>query len=196
MIEGPDFIWMHFPKCAGSATEAALRQLFSGKLGYRFDRPHPLWHENIAQREERDPGFTVGGRRIICNFRRLPSWIISRVRYGQSLARSLPTVPRDMILSGKFFEDDGTLNTAERYVAHYSPGVGMWIRAESLVDDFEAAFGVRTAIGRVNETPAEIADVRFDLSVDDVSHLYHACPTWAALERRLYGHLLHEPESH
>ncbi len=178
---------MHFPKCAGSATEAALRRLYLGKPGYTFDQPAPAWHENVAQRMKRVPGFAPGDRTIICNFRRLPSWIISRVRYEQSQPPH-HAAPREMFLSGRFFENDGSINTAEGYVKHYM-AANKWIRAEHLAEDFEKAFGVSAPIERVNETSPEVSDVRFHLSRDDIVRLYEICPTWAALERKLYGSL-------
>jgi hypothetical protein len=193
MIVGPSFVWLHFPKCAGMATTAALRRLYDGKPGYAFDPHHPMQHDSIAKRIESVPDFAVGDRRIICNFRRLPFWIISRVRYEQTVAPHHHVATREMILAGQVFENDGSVNTAEAYARHYTAaGVDRWIRSEYLADDFAAAFGVRADITRENVTPPEIDDVRFHLAWDEIAALYDICPTWATIERKLYGCLFHE----
>ena len=41
MIVGNDWIWLHVPKCAGSATEKVLRQLYSKDPTFKFDEINP-----------------------------------------------------------------------------------------------------------------------------------------------------------
>jgi hypothetical protein len=193
MIEGISFIWLHFPKCAGTATEAALRKLYFGLPGYRFDEIDPanvIWHETIAQRINRDPSFIPGQRMVVCNFRRLPFWIISRVRFEESRPPH-HAATREMMLSGRFFKNTGEINHADNHVRLYGDEVHTWIRTECLSEDFARAFGVRGDLQRANETIGP-PDVRFRLSEADIERLYEACPLWADLERKLYGSLLHE----
>ena len=87
MIYSNNFVWLHFPKCAGTKIENLFRTYYSHDKGIHQDivetRIDPLatWHDTIESREKRDPGFILGDRTIICSFRRLPAWLESRYSY-------------------------------------------------------------------------------------------------------------------
>src|SRR5512138_3887860 len=103
MIISPDFVWLHFPKCAGSAVEGALRILLAGRAGLSFDPIDPsnvIWHHNVAERENYDRSFSLGERRVLCGFRRLPTWLLSRVHFEASRGPHHRTVTRKMLLQG------------------------------------------------------------------------------------------------
>jgi hypothetical protein len=83
MIIGPDFVWLHFPKCAGTFTENIIRRLDanSGKIAFDpIDPAEIIWHQNVVEREN-ITGEKLRDKVIISNFRRLPFWIISRIQF-------------------------------------------------------------------------------------------------------------------
>jgi hypothetical protein len=199
MIQGPGFIWLHLPKCAGTSLEAALREIWANNPAYRFDVRDPqnvIWHENVARRRKRDPSFELAGRRIIANFRRLPHWLLSRVHYE---AQRPPhhVVTREMLLRGDVFEQSGALNRADQYALNYNmPPVDCWIRTENLVEDAAKAFGLDPAILAAKLQRKNVGALNYINSLDfwftkqELAGLYAAAPHWAELELRIYGSLL------
>lgn len=199
MIQGPDFVWLHLPKCAGTALEAALKEIWQDSPGYRFDVQDPhnvIWHDDIVRRRRRDPEFDLGGRRIIANFRRLPSWLLSRVHYE---AQRPPhhIVTREMLLRGDLFEQSGALNRADRYALYYNrPPVDCWIRTENLAEDAAKAFGLDPEVLQAKLKRKNVGALNYIKSLDfwftkrELADLYAATPHWAELELRIYGSLL------
>lgn len=197
MIVGPGFIWLHFPKCAGTETEAILRRLFGQDPALAFDAVAPgriNWHHAIPERQRAVPGFAVAGRAVICNIRRLPAWLLSRVHSGLVRAPE-HGVTREMLLRGCFPRHDGHILSADdlmrRYTAH---PVTHWIRTEHFAADFRTAFAPYLPL------PAEIAmpganraaipyirDIRFHFTEAEIAGLYRANPVWATMEARIYG---------
>ena len=121
MIISPDFIWLHFPKCAGTFTENLLRKVIPNEDNrVQFDPIDPenvIWHHNVKEREKYS-GYIISDKVIICNFRRLPDWIISRIKFEQN--RSGKIVTKDMYIKGNFYEQNGNINSAERVLKKYS----------------------------------------------------------------------------
>lgn len=191
MIVGPDFVWLHFPKCAGTSVEKALAALYGNKPGYQFDEVGPtaqmIWHDTIAQRMKLDPSFDVGGRKIVACFRRLPTWILSRVHY-EAAREPFHKATRDMIVSGRFYENDGFVNHADYYAGIYNtPPVDFWIRTERAAEDLARVLDLpldTIAALMPHENRTEHSD---QLSDDEIDRLYAACPKWAELEKRIYG---------
>lgn len=179
--------------------EAALREIWKDDPAYRFDTRDPqnvIWHENIARRCRRDPGFERGGRRIIANFRRLPHWLLSRVHYE---AQRPPhhVVTREMFLRGDLFEQSGDLNRADHYACNYNtPPVDCWIRTENLAEDAAKAFELDPEILRAKLARKNVGALNYIKSLDfwftkqELADLYAATPHWAELELRIYGSLL------
>lgn len=206
MISGPDFIWLHVPKCAGHTVEMALRAGLLGRSDVNFDTRWPEyigWHDSLRARMERIPDFQPGTRRIIAGFRRLPVWILSRVHYEVARAPH-HCATRDMIRRGAYFEQSGHVSTADDVIRDYAtpggglPGVTHWLRSDHMAQDFEAAFGGtfgrRKALAmwqlkRVrNPTSIDyVKSIPFHFSQADLETLYNANPIWAALEEKLYG---------
>jgi hypothetical protein len=202
VIVGPGFIWLHFPKTAGTETEAILRRNFGADPALAFDAIDPndvIWHDWIAARRQREPGFEVGGRQVICNIRRLPEWLLSRVHGGVARTPGLK-VTRAMFIQGRFLRHDGVELAADdlmrRYTAH---PVAHWIRTEHFADDFKAAFGPFLRLDRVDLAAEQsrrnaaridyIRDIDFYFTRGELRQLYRANPVWAALEQAVYGTL-------
>jgi hypothetical protein len=204
MIVGQDFVWLHFMKTGGHAVELALRAAMRGRRDVKFDArkaPYLGWHHSATQREQSDPQFVAANKTIICGFRRLPMWLLSRVYYEASKP-PYRTVTREMLCAGEYFENAGDRCVADNYLKDYvSPPVDRWIRHEHLASDFTLAFRdvlnkrLPTALQRlgatVNATPMPyIKDPSFYFTDKELRGLYDANPVWARLEEDLYGDLI------
>jgi hypothetical protein len=201
VIIGPDFLWLHFPKCAGTLIEKVLRSAFADDPALEFDPLDPervIWHQDVEERQAAT-GRDLGGKDIICCFRRLPHWMLSRINFEKK--RSPHLFPsRALYTQGRFYEQNGAESSAEGYVRKYSSRtVSHWIRVEFLRSDFVAAFAPYLDVARVdldgafgqrvNET-AYRRDLRSWFSPMELAALYDSCPTWRDLEIRLYGDLV------
>ena len=202
MVIGENFIWLHLPKCAGTETELVLRRHFEGKAGLAFDEGNPqkvIWHHSIAQRERLDPRFRANGRAVICNIRRLPAWLLSRVHAGKNWRPDL-VVTREMLLAGRVFRRDGTMVSADDILGRYIvPPVTHWLRTEALAADFVSVFGQYLDVSGIDAASfaqrnmsevAYIRDVPFWFTGAELAALYRANPAWAAVERAVYGSLI------
>lgn len=196
MIIGPDFVWLHFPKCAGVAVHSALRKLYGDRDDIRFDditKPEIIWHQSVTQRLRRDPASDLLNKKIICCIRRLPDWMLSRVHFEVSRPPH-HVATREMIEAGQFFEQDGQINHADLYASMYSePRVDHWVRTEHLADDLAFALSieasaVNAALTRENETGLNyLKKTAFWFTGKQLDRLYAACPVWADIEEAVYG---------
>jgi len=196
MIIGPNFVWLHFPKTGGTETERLLRQFWSDRADVKFDltgvRP-VTWHQNLTQRLESDPNFSLVGRQVFSGFRRLPAWILSRAVYEASRSPH-HTATREMIEEGRFFENDGKINQADMYLNFYQyKKVDRWIRTEYLAIDLASVFNlaendVDLKLKTTNVTN-KINAIEFWFTPQQLDKLYSKNPIWAELENKLYGNL-------
>lgn len=178
----------------------AMRAVFDGRKDVAFDPidyANVIWHQNIPAREAYDESFRLGDRRVISGIRRLPHWLLSRVHFEAERSPGFHKATRQMLLRGEFYEHSGVVNRADTYIQMYQqPRVDRWIRTEKMIDDISDAFGVEqslvaTSLKRENETKAGyIKDLQFWFTPDDLAGLYAANPSWADVERRVYGSLL------
>ena len=207
MIVGRRFIWLHLPKTAGHAVEAAIRCAIVAGDGCEFDPPDfEGWHDSIPARRARDPAFACDGKVVLAGFRRLPWWILSRVHYEASRP-PFRVATREMLCKGQFFERDGDVFSADDYARGFvASRVNRWLRMEHLADDFLAnfcdLFGERVRLGQrrlrriINRTAVDyIKSVEFYFTGPELERLYEANPVWASIERSLYGDLLRLPEA-
>lgn len=203
MIIGDRWIWLHVPKCAGTATEKILHQAFGADGAVRFDPVGPglpvIWHEGLGDRAARDADFTPGGRAVYANIRRLPLWLLSRVHFEVQRYGRPAVVPREVLCSGRFrpvpLGVPKPLRRADEELARYVPGVTRWLRTEHLAEDIAAVFKVdvppRQSAARVNVTTLDyIKDPAFWFTDAELAGLYAANPVWAGIERQVYGGLL------
>lgn len=200
MIIGTDFVWLHFPKCAGTFTEKLIRSIDDGTNNIEYDPIDPenvIWHQNINERENLT-GNRLREKRIISNFRRLPFWVISRIQFEKN--RSGREVNHDLYRMGCFFESNGNINLADRYLSIYgSPCVNHWIRVEHLKEDFNSVFSEYLSYDlnryenffdrKINASGWE-GSIKDWFDYEDLVALYSTNPNWARLENRLYGNLL------
>lgn len=200
MIIGPDFVWLHVPKCGGTSIERSLRNAFRNRRDVHFDRKHlsekdargrVIWHHTIKLRHEHDPAFDPSGKKIVAAIRRLPNWLLSRVHYEANRSAGMaPT--REQFVLGEFLEHSGVANSPEKMIRRFNrPPVDDWLRVEHLTDDMIRVFGIDPAdMVRANESKIDyIKDLSFWFTKDELRALYKANPTWAEIEEKAYGGL-------
>src|SRR6266568_4446760 len=96
MIVGPRFIWLHFPKCAGSTVANVLHSLAADRSDVHCDKvvatsdlSQVIWHQNVRERRKWDTTFVSDGKEIVANFRRLPDWVLSKIHFAARLVPQL-----------------------------------------------------------------------------------------------------------
>lgn len=207
MIYTDEFVWLHFPKCAGSKIEQLFKNYFFDDEGLHQDPVDPLidptasWHHTISNRENHDPQFKLGDRMVICSFRKLSSWLESRYNYEVERSPDLPHRP-ELVLEGKFLESNGMENHADYYAKLFLPEPILksdklkFLRTEFFESDFKSIFGNYLDISR-------IPDWEFEQKLNvSVSHLpvdikkqlysknnkvYDSCPYWQLVEDIAYA---------
>jgi hypothetical protein len=194
MVIGKTFAWGHLPKTGGDATGAMFR-IFPDLVELQdppdSDEKHALFRDRLNQ---------IRGKRLLLNFRRLPSWALSRAHHvnKRGLApdyRPLPMDSPQQLAESSFpdyrlstYTDDGKLE------------IERWLRLESLADDFLGFISeLREVTGDERRQVIELGGVNEGYYDRELSHwftpdqirtLYRSNPTWATIEKRLYGNLL------
>ena len=208
MIYNKDFIWLHFPKCAGTKVATLFSRYFSKTEGLFQDpvgvkaNPSIGWHDAVSERMKREAGFDPGERTIVTSFRRLLPWLISRYNFEARRSPKLEHSP-DLLLEGKFLEADGNVSHADFYIQKYLPddilksGRVKFIRAEYLEKDFRSVFGAylditvvpdRAFRKKINTTENYILSETIAFLQLKNQTIYDNCPCWKAVEKMAYGH--------
>lgn len=154
MIVAPDWIWLHVPKCAGTTTDAILFAAFEDAPGVSFDAMDPTrgvtWHQTIAARAARQPGFAAEGRRVLANIRRLPHWLLSRAffevqRHGEAALPRRADLVRGVFLQPARSPGGPVMRpqSADAMLRPYAAEVTEWLRSEHLRADLARAFALR-----------------------------------------------------
>lgn len=195
MIVGKDWVWLHFPKNGGTSAEALLKKNFKNDPEVTFDKINPkkvIWHDTVPKRMQRDPSADLSGKRIVCIFRRLPDWILSRVHFEASRPPH-QTATREMIETGQVFERSGHKSLADHIFVNFNtPPVDVWVRLERMHQDFENFFGrsLDPLKKRTNENQfGYIRKIGFWFTKKQLEEMYHANPVWAEAEKKIYGSL-------
>jgi hypothetical protein len=185
------FAWAHLPKTGGDATHEMLCSVpglvrFADRLDSN-DKHMPFFGR------ERE----VAGKLLVMNIRRLPAWALSGAHHRASHGEYPDYVPQSLQtpdeIAGRTDADD----LLRWMTDHGRFGIDRWLRAESLADDLLALLAelghdgpeVReavTSVGRVNEGSY---DHRLAFTDEQIRRLYELNPTWASIERRVYGDL-------
>jgi hypothetical protein len=205
MIYSDDFVWLHFPKCAGVKIEQLFEKYFSNENQIVQDIIDPAlfkkisWHDSVADREARDPSFSLGERIVICSFRKLPSWLISRYSFEYHRSPNLNHRP-ELLIEGRFLEQGGSLNHADNYVRKYLPEKILnsdklrFIRTEYFEHDFKLVFGEFLDISvipdweyqkKVNVSRLVVPEVIRNELIES-EEVYTHCPYWKLVEGFFY----------
>lgn len=203
MIVAPEWLWLHMPKCAGSETEQILRKCFLQDDRVRFDPVGPgypiIWHHTLKKRSEFDPDFSVNGRRVFCNIRRLPSWILSRIHFEVQRSGHRAIVTREELLAGMFRNPPepsgatGKLIKADEILRRFKEGVTDWIRTENLEADLHDSFGISVRSERAGSNQNRfqyIRAIKFWFTPLELEGLYKDNPVWRDLEIKVYGDVI------
>ena len=206
MIYNDEFVWLHFPKCAGSKIESLFREYFFEDKGIVQDiiditDTSFVWHDSISQREKRDPKFSLDERTVICSIRNLPSWLESRYSFEFKRNPDLPHNP-EMLLEGTFLEATGSKSHADLYAKKYIPekllntGKIRFLRNEYFESDFKSIFGDYLDISiipdgeyqeKVNASKRVIPEDIREKLYDNNRSVYDKCPYWQSVEKVAYG---------
>jgi hypothetical protein len=191
LVIGERFAWAHLPKTAGDATARMLAAV-PGLVQFADPPDSNDKHLPFFAREAE-----VTGKLLVMNLRRLPAWTLSGAHHKATHGvhpehRPLPLESHEQ-MSSRTDADD----LLRWMTDHGRFAVARWLRAESLEQDLlallselgalTAAVGERVcAIGHVNVGAYDRRTVeRF--SAEQVARMYAVNPTWAAIERRVYG---------
>ncbi len=204
MIYNDKFVWLHFPKCAGSQVERLFskyfsedKSIFQDPVGLKLD-PTLSWHNSIKQREKNDPKFKLGDRIIICSFRKLPSWLESRYNYEYKRSPHLLHRP-ELVLQGKFHMSNGEEGYADNLIKKYLPkkildtGKVRFLRTEFFESDFRTIFGEFLDLSTIpddeyqqktnrssSSLPSHIKEMLYNNKIYDTS------PLWKSVEKIVY----------
>jgi hypothetical protein len=192
VVIGERFAWAHLAKTAGDATH---RMLCAVPGLVQFADP-PDSNDKHLPFFAREP--QVAGKLLVMNIRRLPAWTVSGAHHKAAHGvypeyRPLPLQTPDEMASQtdaddllRWMTDDGRF------------AVGRWLRAEAIEQDVLAwlsELGEQTpeareavaGVGRVNVGGYESEAIRFTDA--QIARMYRLNPTWAEIERRVYGEL-------
>lgn len=201
MIYNDSFVWLHFPKNAGTKIEQIFDKYFfldNSIVRDDLSLGDGHWHDSIEERERRDSGFRLANRDVIVCVRRLPNWLVSR--YNYEVARS-PHLEHDplKLLEGNFLEANGFQNHADYYIKKYVEGVPekrlRFIRVENFKEDFLNVFGCYLDLSalpheeisqRANVSKGYLTDDFLSVLDQNVDKIYENCPRWYELDKKIY----------
>ena len=205
MIYGKNFVWLHFPKCAGNKTEKLFKKYYSDDAAIhqdpfdlKFD-PTISWHDSIDDRIKKSADTSFKGRLLIVPFRRLPNWLVSRYNFEKKRSPQFQHDPSKLI-EGRFLESGGFENHADAYIKRYLPEHILseykvkFIRVEYFEDDFKSIFGELIDLGKIPEAEFKSrTNTSSGISVEEVfsdeskiEQAYLKCPKWKKIEEIAY----------
>jgi hypothetical protein len=191
VVLGERFAWAHLPKTGGDATRAMLC-VVPGLVQFADPPESNDKHLPFFARERE-----VAGKLLAMNIRRLPAWALSGAHHRAAHGEHPDYRPQPLQTPEQISRLTDADDLLRWMTDHGRFQVDRWLRAESLADDvlsFVAELGysgpgVRDAVlavGRVNEGDYDRDDMP-GFTADQVRRLYELNPTWAAIERRVYG---------
>ena len=199
MIITPHLAWVHLPKTAGTTTD----QLFVASglpLLWHDSQASPVKHLPPAEHPQASV-LPLAGRQRVANFRRLPTWLLSNLQHKKGLME-LEVNPEPMRRGLFWRERQQRWLPADWWLERFGIDA-QWtlLRVERLKPDFLACLAAHEPIGRRARWRVRCAAARNrnryprDLSrwfsPSELEAVYAANPRWAALEKHVYGDLLH-----
>lgn len=192
MVIGERFAWAHLAKTGGDAT-ALMFAAVPGLTNFIDPSDSNDKHLPFFARERE-----VAGKLLVMNIRRLPAWTLSGAHHKAANGvfpdyRPLPLASREEMAQSTDADD-----LLRWMTDHGQFAVDRWLRADTLADDvldLLSELGVLTpeartnvdAVGHVNRGSY---DHESPFSPEQVHQMYLRNPTWASIERRVYGDLL------
>ena len=194
MVIGDQFAWAHLPKTGGDAT-CEMLQAVPGLVRFADPPESNEKHMPFFGREAE-----IAGKLLVMNIRRLPAWTLSGAHHKAAHGVHPDYRPGPVQTPDEMTSTTDADDLLRWMTDHGRLEVDRWLRAEALEDDLLALLselGVETpevrrrvlAVGRVNEGSYERGEVGA-FSPEQIRRLYELNPTWAGIERRVYGDLV------
>jgi hypothetical protein len=191
MVIGRRFAWAHLPKTAGDATTAMLLAV-PGLVEFADppasnDKHLPFWGREAD----------VEGKLLAMNIRRLPAWVLSGAQHKARHGVHPDYEPTPLESSDEMTSRTDADDLLRWMTDHGRFRIEHWLRTEHLEEDVlslldalgeltPAAEAAVRAVGRVNQGGYDHS-LAEGFSPDQVARLYALNPTWASIERRVYG---------
>ncbi len=196
MVIGEGFAWAHLPKTGGDATLAMFR-LFPDLIEFSDPDDSNDKHAAFGSRAQ-----LIRGKVLAMNFRRLPSWVLSRAQHVSRRGVHPDYEPLPMGTPEELADSDFPDSRIDLYTSDGRFHPDRWLRMESLADDFhDFVSGFRDvsdaerrgvdALGAVNMAQYD-HEVANWFSPEQIRRMYLNNPSWATIEQELYG-ALYEP---
>jgi hypothetical protein len=194
MVIGKTFAWGHLPKTGGDAT-AAMFGIFSDLVEHQDPPDSDAKHALFRDRREQ-----IRGKRLLLNLRRLPSWVLSRAHHVNKRGLAPDYKPLAMDSPQQLAESSFPDYRLSTYTDEGKLEIERWFRMESLAEDFLGFVSeLREVTDEERRQVLELGGVNegfYDRELwhwfteDQIETLYRTNPTWAAIEKRLYGDLI------
>ncbi len=193
MVIGEGYAWAHLPKTGGDATLAMFR-LFPDLVEFADPEDTNDKHAQFHSRAR-----LIRGKLLVMNFRRLPSWVLSRAQHVSRRGIHPDYEPQPMGTSRELAESSFPDNRLLLYTSEGRFHPDRWLRMESLAADFidlisdfrtvsdEERRGVM-ALGQINQAEYD-HQIASWFSSDEIARMYLNNPSWATVEQELYGGL-------
>jgi hypothetical protein len=193
MVIGEGYAWAHLPKTGGDAT-LAMFGLFPDLVEFADPDDTNDKHAQFHSRAR-----LIRGKLLVMNFRRLPSWVLSRAQHVSRRGIHPDYKPQPMGTSRELAESSFPDNRLLLYTSEGRFHPDRWLRMESLAADFidlvsdfravsdEERRGVM-ALGQINQAEYD-HQVASWFSSDEIARMYLNNPSWATVEQELYGGL-------
>jgi hypothetical protein len=193
MVIGERFAWAHVPKTGGTST-LTMFWLFPDLVTFADSIDSKGQHVSFRDRWDQ-----VEGKLLLLNFRRLPTWVLSRAqmvsRFGvRPDFEPLPFPTADELARSSFPDERLSM-----YMDGGRVEIDRWLRMEHLVDDFLKFVSELRDVSDLERKhvvelgPMNVLDYDHELDSwfgpEQVETLYRSNPVWTELEQRLYGSL-------
>jgi hypothetical protein len=193
MVIGEGFVWAHLPKTGGDAT-LKMFELFPQLVKFADPNDGNEKHTRFSERPDE-----IRGKVLSMNFRRLPSWVLSRAQHVSKWGIYPDYKPLRMGKPDELARSSFPDTRIQLYTSHNRYWPDHWLRMESLADDFtnfisrfhdvtDAEREQVQALRGVNEGVYD-HDIAFWFEPDHIERMYLNNPLWATLEQELYGDL-------
>jgi hypothetical protein len=193
VVIGAEFAWAHLPKTGGDAT-LKMFTLFPDLVLFADVEDNNDKHTLFEERPQE-----VRDKMLAMNFRRLPSWVLSRAQHVSRWGIYPEYTPLPMGEPEELAESSFPDTRITKYTSDSRYWPDHWLRMESLTDDFlEFISRFREVTETDRERVESLGAVNrntYDHDLDtwftpaQIERMYLNNPLWATLEQELYGDL-------